>query len=134
MDFTSLDDSRLFIFDLLRYQEGEDIALESIIEAYLPLTAGTSPVGSQMHFRPFYVAAQVLQQNPDEQAISEAKGVKFTNYVKVIESWLGFQKAYDLSNALIIPPGMTAQEALDRLCGCSDEGFGGVNLMSAYVV
>lgn len=85
------------------------------------------------HFRPFLVAAIMIQQSLDDQAISEAKNVVFTGYKSVIESLLNTQRGYDLALDLVVPRGFSASEWLDKLCGCSDGGYP-VNLMSVQVI
>lgn len=59
-------------------------------------------------FRPYLVAAVVLEQDIDRQQITEADGVKFTNLVGVIASLRSQQHSLDLALSLEVPTGMLA--------------------------
>lgn len=109
-----------------------DIDVEFITDL-LELSAGIDPKGLLV-YRFYYVAARRLQTNLEIQALSQAEqGVKFTGQVTPIQTLLNLQLGIDLSIPLIVPPGFTAVEALNELCGCGSGG-GGAIAMSAFVV
>lgn len=60
------------------------------------------------HYRPYYCAANLLQQKLSAQLLTEADGAKFTGYALPIASLLALQSAYDSANALVIPLGFEA--------------------------
>ena len=98
----------------------------------LELSAGIDPDGVKV-YRFYYVTARRLQTNLEIQALSSAEGgVKFTGQVRPIETYLQLQLGIDLSVPLTVPPGFTAVEALNDLCGC--EGGDRTLNMSAFVV
>lgn len=95
-------------------------------------------------YRPYFVAAFLIQTNRTDQALVEANGsAKFRssseqmNYQPVITALFQFQARIDaaLTN---IPSGWDAQSALDFLCGCEGSGeavaIGGDAATSVMVV
>lgn len=103
------------------------------ISDLLELSAGIDQLGERV-YRFYYVAARRLQTNLEIQALSAAEqGIKFTGQAVPIQTYLNLQLGIDLSTPLIVPPGFTAIEALNELCGCGSGG-GGAIAMSAFVV
>ncbi len=119
MQYTNLPASTNRVLTLIGYDEVNP-QKEVYISELLDISKSLDLVP---HYRPFIVAALILQQDLDGQAITEADGVKFTGLAKVIESLLGLQKSYDLSTGIEIPPGFSAQEAIDRLCDACGSNF-----------
>lgn len=101
-----------FITDLLQASAGRD-TLDAIV------------------YRHWYVTARKLQVDLDKQALTAADGANFTGYTTPIRTYLDLQLGIDLSTPLAVPPGFTAIEALNQLCGCSD---GKAWIMSAFTV
>lgn len=98
----------------------------------MEVSAGIDPLGRTV-YRYYYAAARRLQTNLEIQALSKADGgVEFTGQATPIETYLNLQLGIDLSTPLIVPPGFTAVEAINDLCGC--KGGGGSLTMSAFVV
>lgn len=54
-------------------------------------------------YRPYYVAAKMLEQDLNKQQISEAGDVKFTGLVTTINSLMGLQASIDQALGLIVP-------------------------------
>jgi hypothetical protein len=103
------------------------------ISDLLEVSAGINPAG-ELVYRFYYVAARRLQTNLEIQAITKAEGgVELTGQIRPIETYLNLQLGIDLSTPLIVPPGFTAIEAKNELCGCGSGGSGAL-LMSAFVV
>lgn len=96
----------------------------------LQASAGIGPAG-EIVYRHWYTTARKLQVDLDKQALTAADGASFTNYTTPIRTYLDLQLGIDLSTPLIVPPGFTAIEALNQLCGCSD---GKAWIMSAFTV
>ena len=67
-----------------------------------------------MVYRPYYVAAKILEQDISKQQLAEAGDVKFTGLVTTINSLMGLQASIDQALGLIIPPYFAAipKEAL----------------------
>lgn len=80
----------------------------SLDDAYLlellDMSAGKDAIAA-VHYRPFFVAAKFLEQNPDLRDLSEADGAKFTLADPRIKSLYELQRNYDLANNLSIPKG-----------------------------
>lgn len=60
------------------------------------------------HYRPFYVAAKLIEQRQAAQALSKAGDIVFTNLAVPIASLMALQAAYDAANALVLPAGFEA--------------------------
>ena len=74
----------------------------------LTMSAGKVADGTA-HYRPFWVAARFIAQDPDIRDIAEASGeAKFTLANPRIADLMSQQAAYDLAYALTVPPGMRA--------------------------
>jgi hypothetical protein len=69
----------------------------------LNVSAGTHKVDGEQEFRPFYVAAKWLEQDLENQTLSEGGGAKFTGVAVPIRSLFDIQAALDKS--LNVPPG-----------------------------
>ena len=131
-----------FISDLLQASAGINLTAKAVFEATTLTNAVVNPLYSEddlvafragITYRYYYVAARRLQTNLEIQAITKAEqGVEFTGQAKPIETYLNLQLGIDLSTPLIVPPGFTAIEALNELCGC--KGGTGALAMSAFVV
>lgn len=83
---------------------------DSYIEELLSVSAATTGE-SVVVYRPYYVAAYILEQDISKQQISSAGDVDFTQLVTVIASLRSLQLSFDLANSLIIPPGMEVPSA-----------------------
>lgn len=70
----------------------------------LTLSAGVMPTG-ETEYRPFYVAARLLEQLRSGQTLLSADGVVFTGLIKPIASLFAQQGAIDQALSLIVPPG-----------------------------
>lgn len=82
---------------------------EPTANAYLTelLTMSAGTVGGVTHYRPFWVAARYLSQNPDIRDLSRAEGeAVFTLAQPRIDDLMAQQAAYDSAFNLTIPPGM----------------------------
>jgi hypothetical protein len=85
----------------------ETTANDEYLEELLVMSAGT--VNGATHYRPFWVAARFIAQDPDIRDISEASGeAKFTLAQPRIDELMASQAAYDAAYGLIVPPGMQA--------------------------
>jgi hypothetical protein len=115
-----------------RLIQAENNSRDADIEDLLELSAGKDSSGVT-HYRPWFVAARMVQQDPDIQSISEADKVVFTGWLPTIRSWLEDQMGYDASLALTIPPGYSAAVALARACGCGEDGPEAVPVPSIFV-
>lgn len=70
----------------------------------LDLTVGTKTLEdttTEIHYRPDYVAAKLLEMN--SQHLVEAEGAEFTDRVISVQALLDWQKAYDTFHGLVIP-------------------------------
>jgi len=131
-----------FISDLLQVSAGINLTAKAAFEATSLMSSVANPLYSEdelaafaagITYRTYYVAARRLQTNLEIQALSKAEqGITFTGQAKPIETYLNLQLGLDLSTPLIVPPGFTAIEALNELCGC--KGGGGALAMSAFVI
>lgn len=73
------------------------------------LTMSAGKINGETHFRPFWVAARFIAQDPDIRDIAEASGeAKFTLANPRIADLMSQQAAYDLAYSLVVPPGMQA--------------------------
>jgi len=70
----------------------------------LNVSAGMLPTG-ETEYRPFYVAARLLEQLRSGQTLSSADGVSFTGLVTPIASLFAHQGAIDRALQLTIPAG-----------------------------
>jgi hypothetical protein len=85
----------------------ETAANDEYLEELLVMSAGK--VADVTHYRPFWVAARFIAQDPDIRDIAEASGeAKFTLAQPRIDELMASQAAYDLAYGLTIPPGMQA--------------------------
>jgi hypothetical protein len=85
----------------------ETAANDEYLEELLVMSAGT--VAGSTHYRPFWVAARFIAQDPDIRDISEASGeAKFTLAQPRIDELMASQAAYDAAYGLTVPPGMQA--------------------------
>lgn len=78
---------------------------DSYIEEILTLSAGSTP-DQPLVYRPYYVAALILEQDVSRQQLTKAGDVEFTQFITVIQSLRSLQYAFDLANKLTLPPGM----------------------------
>lgn len=78
---------------------------DAYIEELLNLSAGRTGEHSQV-FRPYYVAAFILEQDVSRQQLTKAGDVQFTQFVTVIQSLRSLQSSFDVAYSLILPPGM----------------------------
>lgn len=80
---------------------------DEYLEELLVMSAGK--LDEVTHYRPFYVAARFIGQDPDIRDIVEATGeAKFTLAQPRIAELMALQSGYDLAYGLTIPPGMQA--------------------------
>lgn len=91
-----------------------DFSRDDFATELLTLTAGivkSSVVGvpDVTHYRPFFVAARLLQTDLDVQALTEADRTKFSRQDIPIATLLQMQSAYDQLHDLVIPSGFAAQ-------------------------
>lgn len=85
-----------------------DTSNDEYLEELLVMSAGKT-AADVVHYRPFFVAARFIAQDPDIRDISEATGeAKFTLAQPRIDELMALQAAYDAANGLIVPPGMQA--------------------------
>lgn len=87
---------------------------DSVINDLLTMTVGTDGSGVT-HYRGYYVAAKLIEQNRGDQTLSAADGAQFTGLAVTIASLLGLQQGYDEANGLIVPDAFKA--ALPRKRG-----------------
>ena len=80
---------------------------DSAINQLLVLTAGTDSSGVA-HYRGYYVAAKLIEQNRGDQVLSAADGAQFTGLAVTIASLLGLQQGYDEANGLTLPDAFKA--------------------------
>ena len=84
-----------------------DPTANTYLTELLNMSAGT--VGGMTHYRPFWVAARYLSQNPDIRDLSRAEGeAVFTLAQPRIDDLLKMQLAYDSAYGLSVPSGMAA--------------------------
>jgi len=91
----------------VRERSGISSAPDDVVIEMLTLSAGKDSAGAT-HYRPFLVAANLLEQDKPTQALDEAKGVKFTKQATTIASLRNQQGSIDLALGLIVPPGFEA--------------------------
>ena len=99
MDYTNLTKSRQFV---------QTLTSTSNNKGYLdPLLEATSLENSDgiQHYRPYAVAALVLEQQLQSQQLSKADDVEFTGYQRPIESFNKLQYDLDLKLGLKEPEG-----------------------------
>lgn len=87
---------------------------DSYFEELLRLSAG-STLDHPVVYRPYWVAANILEQDINNQKLVKAGDVQFTQMVTVIKSLRALQLAFDNANGLTIPEGM--QIVLEELPG-----------------
>lgn len=80
---------------------------DSVINEMLVMTAGTDG-DNVTHYRGYYVAAKLIEQNRRDQALSAADGAQFTGLAVTIASLLGLQQGYDEANGLTVPDAFKA--------------------------
>jgi hypothetical protein len=96
-----------------RTQGQATLADEEWLTEMLTLSAGT--VESTTHYRPYYVAAKLLEQKLAAQTLSEADGAVFTGLATPIASLLNLQASYDSAMALTVPAGFEAIPPVQKL-------------------
>lgn len=111
----------------------EDTTRDLYATELLTMSAAAKQGSTDTWYRVFYVAAKLLEQDLDQQALAKVDKIEFTGLIRPITSLFDLQIAYDNANDLIVPEGFSAQIALDRLCGCQSGGFG-VTAMSVFTV
>jgi hypothetical protein len=85
----------------------EDATNDEYLEELLVMSAGS--VLGVRHYRPFWVAARFIAQDPDIRDIAEASGeAKFTLAQPRIDELMTTQAGYDSAYDLTVPPGMEA--------------------------
>lgn len=85
-----------------------DTADDAYLTELLELSKGTTPLGG-FDYRPFWVAAKFIAQDPDLRDLSEAVGeAKFTLAQPRIDDLMALQLAYDQANNLTVPAGCEA--------------------------
>lgn len=101
-----------------RCQRVDDDTLDGYLTELLEISKGSEAptvVGGvgQVHYRPFWVAARAIAQDPNIRDLSEAVGeAKFTLADPRIADLLATQAAYDFAFDLKLPPGMAAKPNL----------------------
>jgi hypothetical protein len=83
-----------------------DDSQDEMILDVLGSTSGSKE--SVVHYRPYYVAALLLEQDLARQSLSKAGDVEFTNLTTVIASLRSLQNSLDISLGLTVPPGLEA--------------------------
>ncbi|MDX2215514.1 MAG: hypothetical protein SFY66_19780 [Oculatellaceae cyanobacterium bins.114] len=96
---------------------------DSYLTNLLTLSAGKD-AADVTQYRPFYVAAKLLEQLRSQQQISKADGAEFTGLAKPIESLLGTQIAFDKALGLTIPEGFEA--VLPKCVTCEGQSSGAI--------
>lgn len=81
--------------------------IDALVRRKLGDSAATDPNGT-LTYRPYFVAAKVLQQDRTTQALDSAEGVKFTRMEPVIASLMAEQQSLDSSLQLEVPAGFAA--------------------------
>ena len=99
MDYTNLNKSRKFVQTLTLTSNNKDY-LDPLLEA----TSLENSDGIQ-HYRPYAVAALVLEQQLQSQQLSKADDVEFTGYRTPIDSFNRLQYDLDLKLGLKEPEG-----------------------------
>jgi hypothetical protein len=94
------------VYALTSYTPLEDSQKDFYINVLLETFSGLA--GLVRHYRPWYVAAQLLSQDIDQQSISRYDVTEFTNLESLIQSLYQTQYAYDLANNLVLPDGTSA--------------------------
>lgn len=79
-----------------------------VVTELLTFSAGVAPNGVT-HFRPYYVAAKLAEQDQSRQSIASADGATFTGLVRPIASLYATQAAIDSALELKIPAGFEAR-------------------------
>jgi hypothetical protein len=99
MDYTNLNKTRSFV-QTLTSTSGNKGYLDALLEA----TALENSSGVT-HYRPYEVAALVLEQQLQSQQLSKADDVEFTGYRTPIDSFNKLQYDLDLKLGLKEPEG-----------------------------
>lgn len=128
-DYTVLAECKTLVSQITDITDAVKLIL---IEQNLIDSAGI--LNAAPYYRPYYVAARQLQRNRQDQSLKQADGATFTNLETMIRSLLEEQKAIDVSKGLEIPPGYSADEAIDQLCGCKDSDRNAINPMTMMVI
>jgi hypothetical protein len=128
-DYTVLSECTTLVTQLTNIDGAVKLIL---IDQNLIDSAGT--LNAVPFYRPYYVAARQLQRNRTDQALKQADGATFTNLATMIQSLLEEQKAIDTALGVDVPAGFSADEALERLCGCKDPDGYESNPMTAMVI
>jgi hypothetical protein len=80
--------------------------LNTNVEIYLQESAANQ--STQAQYRPYWVCAKLLEQDPTLQKLASADGAVFTGMVKPIESYMLTQRSIDVKNGWEIPTGFGA--------------------------
>lgn len=94
----------------------------------LQLSAGKTLL-DVVEYRPFIVAAALLEQDPKTQRLIETKGTKFDNLQRTIDSLYKQQYRIDQALELVIPPGFESIASDCDRCG-PGTGPGGTAVMA----
>lgn len=87
---------------------------EVSIGVQIDVTAGT--LADAKVYRPYYVAAQYLEQKRSQQALLEGGGAKFSNLATPIASLFRQQAALDAALGTVVPPGMESRDPDCNVC------------------
>lgn len=102
LDFTNLTQCRALALELTGLE-----AEPSDLEALLQATAGTK--GSSTYYRPYYVAARVLDRRLN--ALESAEGAVFRKLAASVRALDRQQKALDEALGLTLPEGVAVRTA-----------------------
>ncbi|PHJ69145.1 hypothetical protein VF14_03140 [Nostoc linckia z18] len=94
-------------YDLVKTLTNFDDAMAVNVEIYLRESAAVD-ANEVTQYRPYWVAAKLLEQAPQHQQLASADGVGFTGMVRPIESYLELQRGLDRKYGWAVPDGFTA--------------------------
>jgi hypothetical protein len=102
-------------FDRAKERAGYAGTVDPLRDAYATelLTISAGKINGVTEYRPLYVAAKLLEQDLDVQALDEADKAKFTRQETTIASLLSQQMAIDLALGTIVPLGFEAVVSVD---------------------
>lgn len=111
--YTDLTDATSFVVQLTGVQGRGAIIQQKLNDSMGKLTtskaiAGTTYPANTPIYRPYFVAAKILQQNRADVTLKSADGATFTNLEGMIQSLMDEQLRLDQSLNLEVPPGFAA--------------------------
>lgn len=111
--YTDLTDATAFVVQLTSVQGRGAIIQQKLRDSAGKLKGGRDIDGTQYAsgttiYRPYWVAAKLLQQNRPDQVLTGADGASFSNLVTMIQSMMDEQLRLDQSLGLEIPSGFAA--------------------------